>query len=70
MTGAAPQDLAENDQLDPCGGRDATSSRRPVLVASTRAWTGTMIAGMGSGAVRAVKHATSMAVCARRLALS
>ena len=66
MTGAAPQDLAENDQLDPCGGRDATSSRRPVLVAST----GTMIAGMGSGAVRAVKQATSMAVCARRLALS
>ena len=63
MTGAAPQDLAENDQLDPCGGRDATSSRRPVLVAST----GTMIVGMGSGAVRAVKHATFTAVCVRRL---
>ena len=66
MTGPARQDLAENDQLDPCGGRDATSSRRPVLVAST----GTMIAGMGSGAVRAVKQATSMAVCARRPGLS
>jgi len=66
VTGAAPQDLAENDQLDPCGGRDATSSRRPVLVASTE----TMIAGMGSGAVRAVKYATSMAVCARRPGIS
>ena len=46
MTGPARQDLAENDQLEPGGGRDGTSSRAPVLVASTRAWTGTMIAGM------------------------
>ena len=67
MTGPARQDLAENDQLEPGGGRDGTSSRAPVLVASTRAWTGTMIAGMGSGAVRAVKHATFTAVCVRRL---
>ena len=42
MTCPAPQDLAENDQLDPCAGRDGTSSRRPVLMA----WTGTLITGM------------------------